>query len=235
MIGMESQLFVVLFIVYFAVVSLLSWAAYKHTEAGFKRYISAGILYPWFLLIVFFGTQGGFTNFSQFPPNVAVAISFPPIVALLLLRSSWLQEVVRKIPHRLIIGIQAYRIIGSIFFLTLIQKTLPLVFALPTGILDTLIGFAAPFVAEQYVKKGNTNVALLWNIIGLADFAYSVTLGLISAPTIIQLVKLSPGPEALGTMPLAIITSFGVPLSIILHMFSLAKLSWEGKQKPALL
>lgn len=95
---------------------------------------------------------------------------------------------------------------------------LPPLFALPAGLGDIITGLAAPFVARNLHRRG---LAIAWNLFGLADLAVALTLGPMTIPGPFQIFFTSPTSEAATAFPLAIIPTFIVPLSILLHLVSL--------------
>jgi hypothetical protein len=227
MLAIQSMLGVIIALFSFGIATMLGLLVYHHNE-GVSRYLGFAILYPWLAILLLLIQVGAFADLSLVPPPMGIAISTPPIVALILLRMSWFQRLVNTIPTRWLIGIQTYRLIGAVFLLTLLDNSLPREMALPTGILDITIGATALWVARQY-ERGNRTPAWLWNIVGLSDFAYSITLTLLAAPTAFQILNLGSDFTLLGQAPLAIISGFGVPVSIILHVLVLLRLFQETR------
>jgi hypothetical protein len=97
------------------------------------------------------------------------------------------------------------------------------VFALPSGIGDTLTGlFALPAaIAVATGTAEGRKAAIIWNIFGLADFAVSLTLGLTTPPGQFQLII--PDAPSIGApgYPAVLSPAFVVPSSILRHALSL--------------
>lgn len=155
-------------------------------------------------------------------------MSAPVIIgAVFLWRAAWFWELIHRLPIGWLIGIQLYRLLGASFLILWLQGRVPTELGIVTGVYDVLIGISAPLVALLLVNRRTQNtvtIARLWNVLGLLDFAYAVTLITLATPELIGAIKLQPDPSAIRAMPLAMIALFGVPLSILLHIFSLLKL-----------
>jgi hypothetical protein len=138
-----------------------------------------------------------------------VAIFVPLLIGLpLLLRSAWLGEVLDATPPEWLVGLQVYRVFGSIWILAWIAGVLPGAFALPAGIGDTTVGILALPVAGLLGRSRAAGVA--WNIFGVLDLANAITLGVLTG--------------AVSSYPLVLIPGFVVPLSLLLHSLSLRQL-----------
>lgn len=102
----------------------------------------------------------------------------------------------------------------------------PAVFALPAGWGDVLIGLmTAPIVAWLLWKRHpwSRRLAVLWNVAGIADLVTAVTLGVLSAPGSFHRLALETPNAAISAFPFVLIPTVLVPLSILLHVFSLRK------------
>ena len=164
-------------------------------------------------------------------PRVGYAL-IPLILGYGLFRN-WpaLRQVVERTRPSWLIGVQLYRLLGAVFIAGYIQGLLPGVFALPAGIGDILIGLLAPIVAGLVAAKHPwaRRCAMLWNMAGIADLAMAVTLGILSAPGPLHHLSLDAPNSAISAFPFVLIPTVLVPLSILLHLFSLHTL---GKVRP---
>jgi hypothetical protein len=95
---------------------------------------------------------------------------------------------------------------------------------------DILVGVLAPVVALSYVRNPfkNGNLVFAWNTFGIADLIVAVTAGFVSAPSFVQPIVVQPRSELMTVLPMVLIPVFLVPLSIVLHLASLAKLHRSG-------
>jgi hypothetical protein len=130
------------------------------------------------------------------------------------------------VPQHWLIGVQIYRAFGVIFLILYATGKLPGLFAWPAGLGDVLVGVLAPVVAIAY-RRGpgeNANLVSVWNLFGLADLVVAVTTGFLTSPSAFQLFAFDLPNELISRFPLVLIPVFLVPLSVLLHLASLAKL-----------
>lgn len=164
---------------------------------------------------------------SAFPvPLLPLAIFLPVIIGVpLLLLSKRVGQVLDAMPATWLVALQLSRVFGSVFLAAWIGRALPGVFALPAGMGDVLTGlFALP--AALAVATGTAQgwrAGIAWNILGLADFALAITLGLITSPGPLQLIVPSVANGA-ASYPNVLIPAYTVPSSILLHALSLRQL-----------
>ena len=64
-----------------------------------------------------------------------------------------------------------------------------------------------------------------WNLLGLLDLVVAVTLGFLSSPSPFQMLAFDAPNDLITAFPLVMVPAFAVPLSVILHLASLAKLA----------
>lgn len=120
-----------------------------------------------------------------------------------------------------VIALQAWRIEGAAFLMLMLLGQLPPLFALPAGLGDLFVGLTAPLVARNIHRPGARRWAIAWNLFGLTDLAVAIGLGAATSPGPVQLFITTPTSEAITAFPLAIIPTFFVPVSILLHLVSL--------------
>jgi hypothetical protein len=175
-----------------------------------RRWLTTAIvLLVWQAIAWSLAVVGAFQPGSPTALLLTLAILLPLLIGLpLLLRSAWLGHVLDVTPPEWLIGLQVYRVFGSIWILGWIAGVLPGVFALPAGIGDSLVGILALPAAEMLGRNRAWGVA--WNMLGILDLANAVTLGFLTS--------------AVSGYPLVLIPAFVVPLSILLHSVSLRQL-----------
>jgi hypothetical protein len=183
------------------------------------------LLTVWFLLVVSLGAAGAFVGRPGTPP-FAIAIGFG---APLLLFFSWLRlsqsfrDFVLSLDLRLIAGIQAWRWAGLGFLSLYAYNVLPAIFALPAGLGDMAIGFAAPWMILGLVRQPDFAASaafIRWNVLGILDLIVAVSIGTLSA----TLATGTPGEIStapMSTLPLLLIPAFLVPLFLMLHTAAL--------------
>ena len=183
------------------------------------------VLTVWFLLIVSLGALGAFVGRPGTPP-IAIAIA---VGAPLLLFFAWLwlsqsfRDFVLSLDLRLIAGIQAWRWAGLGFLSLYTYKVLPAFFALPAGLGDMAVGFAAPWMILGLVRRSGFAASpafIRWNVLGVLDLVVAVSLGALGA----ALSAGAPGEIStapMATLPLLLIPAFLVPLFLMLHTAAL--------------
>ena len=171
--------------------------------------------------------DGAFRAGASSLPLLPAAILLPVIVGTpVLLMSKRIGQLLDAMPATWLIALQLYRIFGSQWLAYWLGGSLPGLWALPAGTGDVLTGlFAIP--AAIAVASGTAEgrrAAILWNVLGLADFAVAITLGMIMSPGPFQLI-IPQGPSmAVDSFPNVLTPAFVVPSSILLHALSLRQL-----------
>jgi hypothetical protein len=70
----------------------------------------------------------------------------------------------------------------------------------------------------------NADLVSAWNLFGLADLAIAVTAGFVTTPSPFQLFAFELPSELVTQFPLVLVPVFLVPISVLLHLASMAKL-----------
>ena len=183
------------------------------------------VLTGWFLLVVSLAAVGAFVAPEGTPP-IAIAIGFgAPLIAFFawLRLSPVFRDFVLSLDLRFIAGIQGWRWAGLGFLSLYAHNILPGIFALPAGLGDMAVGFAAPWMILGLVRRPDFAASAAfrrWNVLGIVDLVVAVSLGTLSsilrtgAPG-----EISTAPMA--TLPLVLIPAFLVPLFLTLHAAAL--------------
>lgn len=199
---------------------------YLTERASYK--IAAGLLI-WFSAVAVLGKSGFFAQTPLIAPNIIFAFFFLFIVSRKFYHSARLREIADRIPPHWIIAVHIWRI-GGVGFITLYYAgILPAEFAFPSGIGDVVVGIAAPLVAYFYFlkKSFSRTLAILWNYIGAFDLLLAISLGIFAYPAPFpplidgQVLATSVSTGAFAFYPLVLIPLFAIPLSLLLHAFSL--------------
>jgi hypothetical protein len=119
-------------------------------------------------------------------------------------------------------GVQLYRAIGATFLVLMVQGQLPSHFALPAGWGDVALARRA---------AGSRALAAGWNLFGLLDLVVAVGMGTgYLAPLLApHLGAQVPPAAAMGVFPLILVPTFAVPISIMLHLLGLIRLTAEAR------
>jgi len=179
----------------------------------------------WLALVASLRALGAFIGSPGRPP-VAVALGVA-VPLLFFFASLWLSASFRRfvlsLDLRLIAGIQAWRWAGFGFLSLYANHVLPALFALPAGLGDMAVGFAAPWMILGLVRQPDFAASaafVRWNVFGILDLAVAVGLGTLSA----VLSRGIPGEIStapMATLPLLLIPAFLVPLFLMLHAAAL--------------
>ncbi|MEZ2333092.1 MFS transporter [Mesorhizobium sp. RCC_202] len=218
-------------------IALGLWLGLERTDLthGQRSATWLAIMIPdtlWFAIAWSAAINGVFHSDAASFPVLPSAIFLPVIVgAPLLLFSKRIGQVLDAMPVGWLVAVQVYRVFGSWAIAAWLHGSLPGVFALPAGIGDMLTGLLA-LPAAITVATGTAEgrrAAAFWNILGLADFAVAVTMGMITSPGPWQLIVPDVQTIGAGNYPGVLTPAFVVPGSILLHVLSLRQLSRRGR------
>ena len=163
-------------------------------------------------------------------PTSGAGIPPVPIAFLVGLGTAWIAATALPSLRTLIdqpatqanlVALQVWRILGINFLILLALGKLPPLFALPAGLGDIAAGLAAPFVASGLHRPGGRSSAIAWNVFGLLDLIVAIGLGATTNVGPIQIFHTNPSTVVLTAFPLALVPTFLVPLSMVLHIISL--------------
>jgi len=208
-----------------AIVPLIVWWARRYAGMGVPWTLRvAAILVVWLGSVIALALSGVFQPQSGGPPIIGLAVIAPIVVGTFAL----LRPNVRAPEGALavLIGLQVLRVVGFEFVVAGHTGQLPLLFAAPAGWGDAFIGVTAPFVALAVARRtrGWRELALVWNLAGIADLVNAVFLGVTSSPGALQLFGGAPSTELMTRLPLSLIPTFGVPLAVLGHVAALRAL-----------
>jgi hypothetical protein len=192
--------------------------------------IGGAVIVGWFALAIVLARAGVWETTSDDalrPPNIAFAIAVPTILGSLLVRSQTFMGWIGRVPLHVLVGVQLYRVLGVLFLVAYAQGDMPAEFALPAGIGDVLVGLAAVIVAVVLLKRGERRarpLVLTWCAFGILDLVVAVATGFLSAPSPVQQIAFDDPNAAIVSYPFVLIPTFLVPVSIMLHVYVIARL-----------
>ena len=205
------------------------WSAADRTRT---LRVSAVILLGWLAAAITLSAMGIYHVTSGDRPTIQYGI-LPPILigALMIWGSETTKRVIAAVPQQWIVSVQVFRALGAIFLILSATATLPRLFALPAGLGDTVVGLLAPVVGLAYARAPHKAAGLVaaWNVLGLLDLTDALVLGFLTSPSRYAL-EVQPNSDLMTVLPLVLIPVYLVPLSIVLHLASLAKLRREASQ-----
>jgi hypothetical protein len=189
--------------------------------------ISAVVLIGWFGAAIALGWLGVYRGVADRMPTIQYGILVPILIGgVLIFRSSTVARVLDAVPQHWLIGVQFYRALGIIFLILYGAGKLPGLFAWPAGLGDVLVGVLAPVVAIAYARgpRENRDLVSAWNIFGIVDLIVAVATGITTSPSPFQLFAFDLPNELISAFPLVLVPTYLVPVSVLLHLASLAKL-----------
>src|SRR5215510_15397446 len=193
--------------------------------------VSAVILLGWLVAAITLGAMGIFHVTSGDRPTIQYGILLPILIgALMIWRWEAAKRVLHVVPQQWLVGVQVFRALGAIFLVLSATGTLPRLFALPAGLGDTVVGLLAPVVGLAYARAPQKAAGLVaaWNVLGLLDLTDALGLGFLTAPSRYAL-EIQPTSDLMTVLPLVLVPAYLLPLSIVLHIASLAKLGRETR------
>lgn len=157
-------------------------------------------------------------------PGVSLAFLGVGLLAglLPLLISPTFRQIVRAIPPTWLVGVHAIRVGGFLFLALLDMRLLPASFALAAGYGDIAVGLLALALVYALARRAPYARALAfgWNGLGLLDFAVALATGFSVVGSFAgQVAAAGVAPGYLNYV--GIVPSFGVPIYILLHIYSL--------------
>jgi hypothetical protein len=188
---------------------------------------SAVLLIGWFVLAVALAWFGAYRGTTDRIPTIQYGIVVPIVVGVWLFsRAKAVRGLVEAIPQAWLVGVQLYRALGVIFVILYASGQLSGLFAWPAGLGDIAVGLSAPVVARMYSRNPVRYRGLVraWNIAGIIDLVIAISAGFMTSPSPVQLFGLDKPNELITAFPLVLIPVFLVPLSILFHLASLARL-----------
>ncbi|SPH18598.1 hypothetical protein DEA8626_02138 [Defluviimonas aquaemixtae] len=135
------------------------------------------------------------------------------------------RAIIGAMGQEVLIGFQAFRVIGGLFLIGWAFGAIPWQFALPAGLGDIWAGIAA-YQAMRAVNLGHPDArakVIRANVIGLADFGLAVAMGVTTSDGLFHLFA-KDAPNIINDYPLGLFPAFFVPLFITLHLLSIGKL-----------
>jgi len=174
----------------------------------------------WLVAVWAFARAGVYAR----PLAVQVGVVLPPVIGLALIsRLPLLPQLLAVTPPAWLIASMVVRLAGGIFLIAAASGELRRPwFNVSAGSLDILIGVTAIPIAV-WVSSGSpvaVPVGIVWNAVGLFDFALAIVLARYGSGPRDMLLQETPVVRALKPTIMGIVT-FGVPLAIIIHVLSL--------------
>ena len=197
------------------------WRFGMRAVVGFAFALAA-----WLLYVGVLGASGVIADQTRRPPGI-VFIAVPLILVVLAAAvSAPGGRIARAVPIAALIGLQTYRIGVELFLHALWAMHLaPRMLTFEGANVDIWIGALAPLCAWLATRKGSgCNLALAWNVAGLASLANVVIRSAVTAPGPLNLLHAEILNRVVGTFPYTYIAGFLAPLAIVLHVLAIRSL-----------
>ena len=213
--------------------AITSWALYRGAiETGMRRgtagLVAGGAAYLFAAWIVASAVLAGTGVYRGGPGDVApwFAVAFAGALGAFLLASR-IPAVSRILDDQRMLARLAvanvFRVAGVSFLLAMALGDLPWVFAIPAGVGDIAAGIAAPFVARKLTRGEGYREARRFHWYGIGDLVVALTIGFFAGLGPWLLIDVGTTTEALALLPLALVPTTAVPLTIALHVASLRR------------
>lgn len=188
--------------------------------------IILAVLTIWYGLVYFLGNMGFWAQSLWIVPFIAIGFITLFFWIRFLYYLPFLQNIASSIPVQWLVAVQVFRVMGIGFLNFYALGLIPGVFAIPTGWGDVFVGITAIPVAILLWRKISfaKKLAIWWNYLGIADLSLALFLGNITFPRPIQMLHTTPDNLQIALYPLVMIPLFAVPLSLLLHLFTLRAL-----------
>ena len=205
---------------FFLAVWLMIQLSYKRLSTSLTI---LAVLIGWYGLVYFLGKTGFWGQNPLFLPFIIFGFVVLGFALKFLYSMPLLQQIADSIPVHWLVGIQIFRVMGIGFLSFYSLGLIPGEFALPTGWGDVFVGVTAlPVAYFLWAKKSFAKqLAIWWNWLGIADLTLAISLGIVTFPRPFQMFPTSPDNELIALFPLVMVSLFAVPLSLLLHLFTL--------------
>jgi hypothetical protein len=188
---------------------------------GIVPWVLAGlVLLAWGAGVILLAEAEGLQQGLGQPPfKLAASILVPVGIGVLLWR---LMPAIRHWTDSwdlaILVGIQTFRVIGTVFLFVWWLGALPAIFAWVAALGDIAVGILAlpTMIAVALKSSGWQARVRRLTFAGLADFAMVLSLGALSAEGRLLHFAGGPTPAAMQVMPMVMIPGFLVPIFILL-------------------
>lgn len=197
----------------------------------------------WLGLVILLGSQGAFVGSANSPPLPIFFGLAIPLVVFFAAYFGWsaFRNFVLGADLRFVTAIQAWRWAGLGFLSLFSYGVLPGLFAFPAGLGDMAVGFTAPWILLQLVRRPSFAASrryMIWNILGIVDFVVAVSTATLSSGFIPGITRLMGNvtTSPMAHLPLVLIPAFMVPIFTMLHLtalFQARRFARSGKSAAA--
>ncbi len=170
---------------------------------------------------------------TGFPPRLVFALLPPLITILILFLTKSGLSFIDNLPLINITYLSTIRIfVEIVLYWLFIHKAVPKLMTFEGRNFDIIAGITAPFIAYFGFKaeKISNKFILYWNVIALLLLLNILVIGILSAPSVIQVFSFLQPNIAVLHFPFVWLPSFIVPLIFFCHLVSIRQLLKSIKQ-----
>jgi multidrug transporter EmrE-like cation transporter len=203
---------------------------YVFSEASRTKGMQIGIAF------LAFGSLMGWVCLSGVPRrlgligNLIVPVAWILPSLILYLRRNWFLS--QRLSQKWLIGLQVFRVIGSVFLIEVALGNIPATFAYPAGIGDIFVALVALTVLLRFrhMERIPWGAVLIVIVVGVLDFLSAFFFGFFSSETPLQLF-FPAVPNTVVGFPTGMIPLFFVPYAIFFH--TLSALNYDRYERAA--
>jgi hypothetical protein len=177
---------------------------------------SAGIFGAWVGVAIAVAAAGGLAA----PAAVGILVAVPlASVAVLAAASAAVRSAMLAIPMPLIIGANAFRVLGVGFLVLASLGRLSGPFPFSAGWGDIIVGMLAIPVAILAARVPSSDLRIVaWNVLGTLDLMAAIVLGIGSTNgSPLQFIHGGAGSAAMASLPWSLVPTVLVPMYLIGH------------------
>ena len=182
--------------------------------------VASVALAAWLGLVLLGGATGFFARLP-FPGTQVIILGLVVATIVAGFAVPALRAWIDGLPLRALIGINVFRILGFVFLAYAARGQLAQVFADRAGWGDIAVGaLALVLVAAGAPRTAlHRGLTYAWNALGTLDLVTAVV-----TATFVGIRGLTPGVQALLSLPLVVIPAFLVPIYLATHVFIFRRL-----------
>lgn len=194
--------------------------------------LARAFLLLWFLAAFTLSITGWFERFSSDTLFGFGALAAAGGFAVLHRLSSRFREFIRARGLKRLTRAQVFRLFGVLALIKADQRVLPVLFAIPTGLIDIAFAVTAFSVAARLVSdQGRARPGFVaWHILGLIGLGTSVTLAILTSSVRFGLVREGITSQAMAHFPMSLVPTFIGPLMVVCHLLAIVAARGPGPQ-----
>jgi hypothetical protein len=181
----------------------------------------------WIIVLLLLSLTGFLSDFSSFPPRMALVLAVPVIVLIWYTFSHRSNDLITKMPPAWIVKMQGFRVVVELFlWWAYLDHVMPVQMTFEGRNFDILVGLSAPMMAFWGLKQGKIppRWVLVWNVAGILILLNIVIIAILSMPTPKQYFFNEPANTIVATFPWVLLPGILVALAFALHLISIKQM-----------